>query len=440
MSGAANIRTTVLLRFLFPLAATVIARDLGGPFINGGIARIPEATETLAGFGLAWGLAFLVASPFSLISLVSLAFAENAASHRRLLGLAAGGGLLLSAVIASLATLPLGDWVLQELHGVDEDLAARTRLGLLLFIPLPLFEGLIRYYSGILVKVHRTVVITAGTFARILCSIGAVFALLPQKFVHTEPMFLPVAVIYAGWIAEACVIGWGYRRYGRRLVVSGAGEAVGYGRVWRFYYPLALVILIQAASRPVVSLFVARGEHGAESLAVLTIVYPLGHLLYGWLNELRNLPRAFRDKEGFEAPIRRLTQCCGFLSFCVMAALFWTPVGGYLLREALGLTEGLAARCGAPLAIFVFFPVVVAVRAYVHGMAVLRERTSALTFSGPARIAIILMMLVALPGAGLQGATLGIAALLSGFVLETAVAALVLARSGSGASSNLSRR
>ena len=428
MSAVETIRLSVLLRFLLPLAITLMARDLAGPFVNGGMARMPGATETLAGFGLAWGLVFLVASPLSMVSQLSLVLAKNEASHRRLRSWVAGGGIFLCGAVAILAVTPLGGWVLSVLHAVDEGLAGQTRLGLLLFVPFPLLEGGVRYYSGFLVKAHRTEVITLGTVARVGCSILTVIALLPMPLVRDKPMLLPAAVVYAGLIAEAFVVGWGYRRFGRRQAAKAGDDIITFRYAAGFFYPLALVMVLQAASRPMVNLFVSRGENGAESLAVLTIVYPLGHLLYGWLNELRNLPPAFRDIAGSAAPIRRLVRVCGFLSFCAMVLAFWTPAGGFILREMLGLPEPLAAQCRAPLALFVFFPVVVTARAYYHGVAVVLERTESLTFSGPARIAIIFIMLTFLPSAGLGGATLGVAALLSGFVLETAVVVAALSR------------
>ena len=68
-------------------------------------------------------------------------------------------------------------------------------------------------------------------------------------------------------------------------------------------------------SRPIINLFVARGIEGTEGLAVLTIVYALAHLPYGWLNELKNLPPAFQKLDPDTRFIRRFTVACGFLAF-----------------------------------------------------------------------------------------------------------------------------
>ncbi|MDX1521844.1 MAG: hypothetical protein R3264_09470, partial [Anaerolineae bacterium] len=50
-----------LTRFLFPLAVTATVREVSNQFLNGGMARVPQATQTLAGFGLADGLTLFLA-------------------------------------------------------------------------------------------------------------------------------------------------------------------------------------------------------------------------------------------------------------------------------------------------------------------------------------------------------------------------------------------
>ena len=46
-----------LIWFLLPLVITELVFELGIQVLNGGIARVPRATETLAAYGIAWGLA-----------------------------------------------------------------------------------------------------------------------------------------------------------------------------------------------------------------------------------------------------------------------------------------------------------------------------------------------------------------------------------------------
>ena len=91
------------------------------------------------------------------------------------------------------------------------------------------------------------------------------------------------------------------------------------------------------------------------------------------------------------------------------------------MERLIGLEPELAAGARAPLAIFSLFSFIVTARAYYHGLGLRTRRTRAMAPSAPARIAAILTALVMLPLFGIYGATLGIAALTFGFLVETMV-------------------
>jgi hypothetical protein len=105
-----------------------------------------------------------------------------------------------------------------------------------------------------------------------------------------------------------------------------------------------------------------------------------------------------------------------------MVGAFWVSgVRDLLLLDLLALPLGVAERCQTPLILFTFFPLAVALRSYLHGVALYERRTPSLAPSAPARIGAILTVLVFLPEAWMSGATRGVAALLGGFVIEAAV-------------------
>lgn len=58
------------------------------------------------------------------------------------------------------------------------------------------------------------------------------------------------------------------------------------------------VLGIQRFTRPLVNLLVARFSptkcEAAEAIAVLTATYPLGHIAYGWINQVRPVSPAFQ--------------------------------------------------------------------------------------------------------------------------------------------------
>lgn len=410
-----------LLRFLLPLVLTIVVQELSGQLLTGGMARAPEATATLAGFGLAWGLVSFLSSALSQTKQLGLVLVDGRPALRKAQGFVLGFGLLLAAVLAGLTGGPLSTWVIEGLHGVSAPLSGTVRTALFWFIPIPIISGLALFYAGLLIRVRRTGLISSATLANIVVSVLTVLVLLPTPFIQAQPIRLPLVVVYAGVLVELVVMWWGYRRHvwPRLTDTDPGGLTLAY--IARFFWPLALIMIIQGMSRPLINLFIAREPGGTEALAVLTVIYTLAHLPYGWLNEIRNLAPAFRDRPENLGHIRRFALGCGFFSFGLMVGMFWTPLRGYILETLLGLNPSLATQAAVPLVIFTFFPLAVMGRAYLHGVGLVEHRTQAMAPSAPARVVAILIALALLQAAGVHGAPRAVAALLSGFVLETVV-------------------
>lgn len=455
-----------LFWFLLPLVITELIYELGIQVINGGIARVPRPTETLAAYGIAWGLTSFLAGTVSQTRQMSMVLVRDRASFHTVFRCVAGFGGVHFLILVCLAFTPVGLWVIDELHAVDPVLGGTVRRALGLLLPIPLIVGITRFLSGLLLRIRRTDLVSYAMMAGISMSVVSVFLFLPTPTVQADPILLPVAATYFGVLTELAVIIYGYRRFVRRTFMRSSGEtesgeiesgetrsgetesgstvgeraagqdggqdAVGEPvtrrqhpltatYVLRFYWPLAVTIGIQALSRPIINLFVARGTDGTESLAVLTIVYALAHLPYGWLNELKNLPPAFQRQDPEGRIIRRFTAICGLISFGTMALMFWTPVRFFLLETLIGVDHDFAVRCTVPLIIFSFFPLAVTIRSYLHGIALRDHRTGAIAPSGPARAGAIVIVVNVLALFDLHGAIRGVAALYSGFVTETIV-------------------
>tara|TARA_Y100001934_G_scaffold212021_1_gene250933 strand:+ start:400 stop:1713 length:1314 start_codon:yes stop_codon:yes gene_type:complete len=407
-----------LLRFFLPLVLTQIALNTGSQFLNGGIARLPQATHTLAVFGLAWGITDFLLSPLAQVRQLGLVLAGDYPSLMRLQQfiLFCSGGLMCALI--ALAGSQLGDWILVDLHGVERKMAQKVQIALWSFVPLPIFTGLSRLYSGLLIQSRRTDLVSLAMGLGMAFQIGAVAVLLQVEWIGQNPIVLPIIAVYLSEIVALVVVLIGYRRYVSAGLPREASAFLRWGYIVGFFWPLALVMSIQGFSRPLVNLFVSRQHDGVSALAVLAVVYVLAHLPYGWLNELRSIPAAFSN-EGSERKIRVFSLGCGLCSFSSMALLFWTPMRDYILLNWVGINSGLAEQCALPLIIFSFFPLAVCLRSYLNGVAVVQHRTKALAPSAPARVGAIFIALLVFSTAGWSGATMGIAALLCGFVVES---------------------
>lgn len=408
---------TQFIRFLAPLVLAMMAVELGAQFLNGGMARVPQAVETLAAFGLALGLVNVISAPLSQARQLGLAMIDNAGQLRTGARTVAAIGLGLGLATAALGSAGPGRWLVEDVHDIAPDLADRVQTALLWLMPLPLVNGMARYYSGVLARVRRTEVISASGLAGIAVRIAAVFALLGADWIQARPILLPAAVTLAGALTEFVVLLAGHVRWARP-VLPGGGEPVTVRALLAFLWPLAVIMVFQGASRPLINLVVSRQADATLALAALTIVFTLGHIHYGWVNEIRSLAPAFRERPGAGSHIPRFAAACSALSFGLALVLYWTPVRQVILLDLIGLDAAVAELCVGPLMIFSFFPFAVALRSYYHGQGLVHRITDAMAWSGPCRMVAIAAALAALSWSGLPGATAGVGALLSGFAAE----------------------
>ena len=395
------------LRFLFPLAITSIVLELGTQVLNAGMARVPQATTTLAGFGVAWGLVLFFTSPLAQAKELGLVMGDGPAARKQVRRFVTAMGVLLTIALGVLAVTPLGQFAIEELHNIDGRLAAIVRTMLLWLMPYPLIRGVSLYHAGLLIRHRRTELVSYAIVAGIGMSIVTVFLLLPLPMIRAVPIRLPILGVYAGILIELILILWNYHRVTRQQKLTSQQStscdhvvvdiAPTYSTIIRFFWPLALIMMIQEFSRPLINLVVSRQSDGPEALAVLAIVYILGRIPYGWLNDIRNLASAFRHETDSLHHIRRFATGCGLFSMVTMILFFWTPLREIILRQWIGLDPLLAEMSRVPLYFFVGFSAVVAFRAYYHGLGLLERRTAALAPSAPLRLAAIWGTLLILP-------------------------------------------
>jgi hypothetical protein len=413
-----------LLRFILPLAVTAIVMELGSQVLNGGMARVPQATTTLAAFGVGWGLVLFLAAPLVQSRELGLMLVSDHASLAAVRRFVLLAGATLMVGLASLTLTPLGNSVIEELHGIDGTLGAVVRVALFWLIPYPLVRGLCYFHAGLLLRVRRTALVSYATLSNLGVSILMVFVLVTLPWVHEQPIRLPIVVTYGGMFVELAILLWGVYHYVMphlpKQDPTGARPPTQWAIV-RFFWPLALIMFTQELSRPVINLFVARGPNATNSLAILAVMYTLGRMPYGWLNDIRNLSLAFREEPNNRETIRRFAIGCALVSLAIMGIFFWTPLRDVILRDWVGVPEELASLATIPLHLFAGFSIAVAVRAYYHGIGIVERRTGALAPSAPARLAAIVLTLIILPWFGVDGATMGVAALLAGFAVEALV-------------------
>ena len=204
-------------------------------------------------------------------------------------------------------------------------------------------------------------------------------------------------------------------------------------QILHLWWPLAWVKMFQGVCRPLMNLLVASGSESVIGVAVLTLCFPLGHMFYAGLNNLKGIASVFMDVPGSLVQIKRFIRASIIISFILGFIFLWSDakngIGALRLLTSLGADEHLVERCILPLRIFSFFCFAVGLRNYFTSLAVLHKSTTSLAYSGPARVAVLVLMgwfVLGENGIGhLKGGTLGIAALFSGFITEALTVAIV---------------
>uniref|UniRef100_A0A8C9M5N2 ANKH inorganic pyrophosphate transport regulator n=1 Tax=Panthera tigris altaica TaxID=74533 RepID=A0A8C9M5N2_PANTA len=394
--------------------------------LNRGIAAVKEdAVEMLASYGLAYSLMKFFTGPMSDFKNVGLVFVNSKRDRTKAVLCMVVAGAIAAVFHTLIAYSDLGYYIINKLHHVDESVGNKTRRAFLYLAAFPFMDAMAWTHAGILLKHKYSFLVGCASISDVIAQVVFVAILLHSHLECREPLLIPILSLYMGALVRCTTLCLGYYKNIHDIIPDRSGPELGGDATIRkmlsFWWPLALILATQRISRPIVNLFVSRDLGGSsaatEAVAILTATYPVGHMPYGWLTEIRAVYPAF-DKNNpsnklvstsntvTAAHIKKFTFVCMALSLTLCFVMFWTPnVSEKILIDIIGVDFAFAELCVVPLRIFSFFPVVrllistpAVISWFVNGLCVLIPRV--------------------------HGATLGVGSLLAGFVGESTMVAI----------------
>ncbi|XP_010158913.1 PREDICTED: progressive ankylosis protein homolog, partial [Eurypyga helias] len=195
----------------------------------------------------------------------------------------------------------LGYYIINKLHHVDESVGSKTRRAFIYLAAFPFMDAMAWTHAGILLKHKYSFLVGCASISDVIAQVVFVAILLHSHLECREPLLIPILSLYMGALVRCTTLCLGYYRNIHDVIPDRSGPEMGgeatITKMLSFWWPLALILATQRISRPIVNLFVSRDLGGSsaatEAVAILTATYPVGHMPYGWLTEIRAVYPAF---------------------------------------------------------------------------------------------------------------------------------------------------
>ena len=424
--------------FWLPLAAMWLMMAAELPLITAAVARLPEARENLAAFGLTYALSLIIESPVIMLMTAATALAGSRGAYRRLLRFTHVLAAALTAIHLLLALTPLYGWIVVHVIGAPPELAVLGRLTFLIMAPWSAAIAYRRLWQGVLIRTRRTLVVPLTLISRLVVILGIL--LFGVRLRWLPGAYLGAAALSCGVIVAAFTALAFVRPVIRRLPAGPARGPHGgtapaatvplatagqhelpWGVLLAFYAPLALTTLLNLSSQPVLSAGLARAPDPLGSLAVWPVIT-------GFLFVIRALGLSFQeavvvlaeDRRSFLA-LRRFGWVLVAVCALVLGVFSFSSLRELWFSRVAGLGPELTELTRVPLRILIAIPVLDTVLAWLRGLRVRARRTAVISQAvGVNLVVLTVTMFVGAAVFPLPGVVIAALAYALAFVAEAA--------------------
>jgi hypothetical protein len=395
MRGVSSLDSRRVLATWLPLAASWLLMGLELPLVSAVMARLPQATVSLAAYGgVVFPCSLLIEAPIIMLLAASTAVCRDRQAYalvRKFMYITGGA---LSALHALVAFTPLFDFVVGTLLRVPEETREPARLGLRLFVPWTLSIAYRRTQQGVLIRFGHPRTVTIGTAVRLatnaaVLGLGAWHGGLPGIAVGA-------GAVCCGVVAEAIYAAWAVRPVRtHEMPAESAGPPLTLRAFLHFYLPLSATPLITFLAMPLSAAGMARMPLALESLAVWPVLSGISFTLRSVGFAFNEVVVSMLDHRGAVPVLRRFALWLSIATSGILFVAATTPLGSLWFGRVSALAPDLAQLATHALWLLVPMPALAVLQSWWQGSLVHSRRTRGVTESVVALLAASFLVLAA---------------------------------------------
>ncbi len=386
-----------ILSFWLPLAGTWLMMSVEGPFLAAVIARLPNPTENLAAYGVAFVLALVIESPVIQFLSASTALVSTRNTYVAMRRFAYRANILLTLVLVLVLLPPVFRLLAEGLLRLPDNVAGLTHTALLLLLPWPAAIGYRRFHQGLLVRNNLTRLVAVGTVMRVTTM--AITAVGVARFTPLSGASVGALALSCGVIAEAIATGLMTHLVAGDLRFRGIEEAgkdsLSQGQIFQFYTPLALTSILALGVQPIVTFFLGQSRFPLESLALFPVVQAFTFIFRSVGMSFQEVGIALLGDRGEHyRELRNFVLALAAFSSAALAIVAYSPLATFWYRDVVGLPPELVELALTPTRIMVILPAITVLISFQRALLINARHTSPLGGSTLTEIAGIASVLL----------------------------------------------
>lgn len=418
-SNLAKTPLTVRMAVLFfvPLILTTELHQLSHALVHGFLARMGDATITIAAFSIAFSFNTTFSGIMSVSTQAGMSFITDKVSFWRIARFYFFICAAPFILIESVALTPIGDWLFGSMMGASPEVTRLAKIASSV-MGLWIIPNQVRNITTALCMMHRrTMLISHSTMLR-LVSQALMLMVLPFWM---EGAVAGAASLVGCMTVESVYMWWVSRQFYAALP-DRSGEPASYRQMWTFSWPLMITQITENGVTFVINFFLGRLASPDLALAAFGVVNALKSLV---ASPLRNLAQTAQALVHTRADMRvmlgfahRLTVVYAVL----VAILFYTPLRDVILNGVMGLPVKLSTYATPGVQMILLVVIVWGYSSLFRGLLSAMRKTQII--AGSAAIRLLMVIAVGsstLIAPTLNGAAVGVAAIGCAFLAEVTI-------------------